>query len=158
DTHFLELTGKRLDAVQRDEEPKDLVGAFEYSVDSAVAKEPLVGVRLDESAAAGELHHLVRGTPDHLAREHLADRSFQRPVRFVFGSEIRDDTEHRIGGVDVRRNRRELPLRDLEVGERLVELYALLDVASHLVKDMLGRAGASSSECEPAAVQYVHCD
>ena len=155
---LLELLGRTLHAVQRNEQPQDLVRSLEDPIDAGVAQNPLVRKRLDEPASAAELHHLVGRAPEHLAREHLAARRLERPIRLDVRREVRELAEHRVGRVDLRRGARQLALRDLEFDDRLAELHAILGELRHLAEDLLRARGAAGGKRQTAAIEHVNGD
>ena len=66
------LTARR-DQHAGNQQPVDLVGAFEDAVDARIAVIPLGGVVLDEAVAAMNLHVLVEHEVECLAADDLRD-------------------------------------------------------------------------------------
>src|SRR5581483_672690 len=153
-----ESLGRRLDAVQRDEQSQNLVRALEDAIDASVAEETLIGVWLDKAAPAGDLHHLVGRAPDEITREHFETRGLERIVGIGAIHRRREQPEHGIGGVRIRGERRQLALCDLEVRQRMPELHTLAGVLGHKPDELLRAASAAGAERQAAAIEHVDGD
>src|SRR6185503_12896034 len=97
----------------------------------------LIGKRLHVTAAASDLHHLIACAPDQVAGKDLRARCLESEIRSRRIGERCKHAKHRVTRVNLRRELRELPLRDLEMREGVPELNALLGIPGHLAKNSL---------------------
>ena len=154
-----------------DQQPVDLVGAFEDAVDPGVAVLALGGIVVHEAVAAVDLHVLVDDDVNHLAARDLEDgrldgELFERGehgvalVRAVDGAVDQPGgaIEHRLDGVLADDHFGELLADGAERGDGLAELLPLGGIRRRL-RDYPARAAAAHRrQLEAAVVQDVERD
>ena len=154
----LELVAQRLEDRERDERAHDVVGALEDREDPDVAQDLLVGLAAQVAGAALELHRAVGLVPDELGPGDLADRRLDRVVLDPGVDEAGGQVGHRLQAEQVGDHPADLVLDHLEVGQRLAELLALLDVVDRQVDEALGQPDRAGPQADAAVVEDLHRD
>src|SRR5215475_7531902 len=156
-----------------DQQPVDLVSAFEDAVDAVVAVDGLDRIAAGEAVAAVNLHGLVGAIGQDLAAGDFQDRAFDR-VLFDRGEDfgrvvlvdralaVFDESGGAIDGrfadVSPRQHLGQLVFDRAEIGYRLSELAALGGVSRGQFKRIFTAADAARPEFEAAEVENVERD
>ena len=159
-----------------DQQPVDLVGAFENPVDARIAIGALYRVILVKSVAAVDLHAFVHHVVEHFRRVHLDDRALRgelfhrlhlhpRRVRlrprkpFQQGLNLADHAvAHRLGGEGPDRHLRQLVLDQAELRDGRPERFPLLGVLDGKTQYVLRCAHRERAQLQPAEIQDVERD
>src|SRR5262245_12446572 len=156
-----------------DQQPVDLVRAFEDAVDAVVAVDGLDRVTAGEAVAAVNLHCLVGAIGQDLAAGDFQDRAFDR-VLFNRGEDfgrvvlvdralaVFDEAggavDGRFADVSPRQHLGQLVFDRAEIGYRLPELASLGGVFRGQLQRVFAAADAARAEFEAAEVENVERD
>src|SRR5215510_5655448 len=156
-----------------DEQPVDLVRAFEDAVDAVVAVDGLDRIAAGEAVAAVNLHGLVGAVGQDLAARDFQDRAFDRVLfdrgedfgRIVFVdralavfNEAGGPVDGRFAYVSPRQHLGQFVFDRAKIGYRLSELASLGGVFRGQRQRVLAAADAPGAEFEAAEVENVERD
>src|SRR5262247_576878 len=156
-----------------DQQPVDLVRAFEDAVDAVVAVDRLDRVAAGEAVAAVNLHGLVGAVGQDLAAGDFQDRAFDRVLfdrgedfgrvvlvdrAFAVFDEAGGAVDGRFADVSPRQHLGQLVFDRAEIGYRLSELAALGGVFRGQLQRVFAAADAARAEFEAAEVENVERD